>query len=197
MEDSKVMEVLSKYWINMKLDGGLIISVPDLANVLGINNASGMIKKLKPSYKVKRGMITNGGNQEVNYITKDGLFHILSSSRSTKAKEIAQELGLKVITTVVEQDTTQTIINSIKGIIRYELQYSVGGYRIDMYLPRLKLAIECDENDHKMNREEDEIERQSYIEEAEQCRFIRYDPYSKTFNIGNVINEIFSEYVRV
>ena len=28
-------------------------------------------------------------------------------------------------------------------------QFSIGSYRIDLYFPEHKLAIECDEHDHK------------------------------------------------
>ena len=45
----------------------------------------------------------------------------------------------------------QTIINSIKDTFEGEniqTQYSVLGFRIDLYFPKCKLAIEVDELEH-------------------------------------------------
>ena len=47
-----------------------------------------------------------------------------------------------------EQDTLRQIMQAFNGeeVIH---QFSVGKYKIDPYFPRCKLAIECDEFDHR------------------------------------------------
>ena len=68
----------------------------------------------------------------------------------------------------------------------YATQYSVLGYRIDLYFHDYNLAIEVDENrniDH-------EIQRQKALEKELCCKFIRIDPDEKVFNIFKNINEI-------
>lgn len=56
--------------------------------------------------------------------------------------------------------------------IRYILQYLVGNYRIDLYIPLYNIAIEIDEEEHKYKRDYD-IKRQNYIEKQIHCKFIR------------------------
>ena len=67
----------------------------------------------------------------------------------------------------------------------------MGPYFIDLYLPKLNLAIECDEYGHKAGYDKrDEVVRQKFIETALGCDFRRFDPYDPIFNIGSLINEI-------
>lgn len=56
--------------------------------------------------------------------------------------------------------------------IEYIPQYSVGNYRIDLYIPKFNLAIEIDEEEHKYKKEYD-CKRQNYIENQIHCKFIR------------------------
>ena len=64
-------------------------------------------------------------------------------------------------------------------------------YRIDLYFPEHKLAIECDEHDHKDRDINYEIKRQRFIEDQLNCKFIRYNPDAKDFTIESVLNRIF------
>ena len=50
-------------------------------------------------------------------------------------------------------------------------QYTVDNYRIDLYFPKHKLAIECDEFDHSDRDIEYEVKRQNNIEEKLGCTF--------------------------
>lgn len=53
-------------------------------------------------------------------------------------------------------------------------QFSVlGKYKLDWYIPELKLAIEFDEQHHKSSKAKDE-KRQKDIEKALGCKFLRY-----------------------
>ena len=56
--------------------------------------------------------------------------------------------------------------------IEYILQYQVGNYRIDLYIPKYNLAIEIDEEEHKYKKDYD-LKRQSYIENQIHCKFVR------------------------
>ena len=70
-------------------------------------------------------------------------------------------------------------------------QHTIGKHRIDLYFPDHKLAIECDEFGHKDRYLKKEIRRQIYLERKLKCKFIRYNPDMKGFNIFDTINEIF------
>lgn len=74
-------------------------------------------------------------------------------------------------------------------------QYSILDYRIDLYFPKYKLAIECDEKAHK-NKINEDIKRENEIKEILNCTFIRYEPEEKDFCISNVINSIYKHIIQ-
>lgn len=57
-----------------------------------------------------------------------------------------------------------------------------GNYRIDLYLKLANVAVECDEHGHKSYNKDKERHRQSEIEKALGCTFVRFDPYSKNYD---------------
>ena len=59
------------------------------------------------------------------------------------------------------------------------------------YFPEHKLAIECDEHDHKDRDINHEIRRKKFKEDQLNCKFIRYNPDAKDFTIESVLNKIF------
>ena len=71
-----------------------------------------------------------------------------------------------------------------------QTQYSVLGYRIDLYFHDYKLAIEVDEKGHKDRNIDHEIQRPKALEKEPGCKFIRIDPDKEDFNIFKAINEI-------
>ena len=87
----------------------------------------------------------------------------------------------------------QTIINSIKDAFEAEdmqTQYTVIGYRIDLYFHKYNLAIEVDELGHNDRNITYEIQRQQALERELNCVFIRINPDAVDFNIFKEINKI-------
>ena len=87
---------------------------------------------------------------------------------------------------------TQTIKSSIKDTFEGEniqTQYSVLGYRIDLYFYEYKLAIEVDELKHTNRNINNENERQKALEKELNCIFIRINPDEKDFNISKEIDK--------
>ena len=85
------------------------------------------------------------------------------------------------------------MINSIKNTFEGEniqTQYSVLGYRIDLYFHEYKLAIEVDKLGHTNRNINNEIERQKALEKELNCIFIRINPDEKDFNTFKEINKI-------
>ena len=72
----------------------------------------------------------------------------------------------------------QTVINSIKDAFGgdLEIQYSVLGYRIDLYFHKYKLAIEVDVLGHAHRNLNNEIERQKTLARELNYVFIRINP---------------------
>ena len=76
----------------------------------------------------------------------------------------------------------QTVLESIKNAFEGEdmqTQYSVLGYRTDLYFHKYRLAIEVDELGHTDRNRSNEIERQKALEEELNCVFIRIKPDKK------------------
>ena len=87
----------------------------------------------------------------------------------------------------------QTIINSVKAAFEGEniqTQYSVLGYRIDLYFHEYKLATEVDELGHAGRNINNETERHKGLEKKLNCVFVRNNPDEKNFNIFKEIKEI-------
>ena len=89
-----------------------------------------------------------------------------------------------------EAGTICTLQKVFEGI-SMKRQFSIGSHRIDLYFPKHKLTIECDEHNHKDRDIDYEIIRQKFIEDQLNCKFIRYNPDAKDFVIESVLNKIF------
>ena len=87
----------------------------------------------------------------------------------------------------------QTVLESIKDAYEGENmqpQYSVLGYKIDLYFHEYKLAIEADELGHNDRNIDYQIQRQKPIEKELGCVFIRINPEEENINIFKAMNEI-------
>lgn len=83
-----------------------------------------------------------------------------------------------------------TILNKFK--IRYQFQYSVFQYRIDIYLPDFNIAIEYDENAHKHYTYKTQELREMNIKNEIGCKFIRVtDEYSIDEAVSIILSELF------
>ena len=71
-----------------------------------------------------------------------------------------------------------------------QTQYSVLGYRIDLYIHKYKLAIEVDELGHADRNLSNEIERQKALAEKLDCVFIVINPNEENFNILKEMSKI-------
>ena len=73
---------------------------------------------------------------------------------------------------------------------QYKVIHDQSIYYIDFYFPDKTIAIEVDEFGHKDRNQEEEFERQAYIEEKLECTFIRCNPDDKDFDIFCLLHEI-------
>ncbi len=193
---------------------GKIYYAQELAAILGIQKVSMSIKGFNETeivspekrkeynintYKKYRGELRP--NSKVILLTEKGACRLICNSRSVRANEVARLLGIDVRTRYEpkESETIRYIID-VFGNYPHELQYPVNipgtEYRIDLYFPTLKLAIECDEDGHKRNDPIAEQKRETLISNALGCDFIRYNPDSDGFNIFIIIRQIHEYIVR-
>uniref|UniRef100_A0A6C0IG14 Restriction endonuclease PvuRts1 I-like N-terminal domain-containing protein n=1 Tax=viral metagenome TaxID=1070528 RepID=A0A6C0IG14_9ZZZZ len=176
----------------------------DIGKILGMTNISKRLSPNKFNYddRILVNSPTNGGEQNMLYLTYNGLLKLLSTTRKTELIDFSEKVGIDIknrIYSCIEADTIKCLLKSFSGEEMIE-QYVVGDnqYRIDLYFPQYKIAIECDENHHKtITNKLKDLERQSAIKDIiEDCIFVRYDPFCENFNIFNLINEIFIEIMK-
>ena len=121
------------------------------------------------------------------------MIELLVGSQKPLAKELAEYKGIKIIGHKYirkEAGTIYTIQKVLEGI-SMKRQFSIGSGRINLYFPKHKLAIECDEHDHKDRDIDNEIKRQKFIEDQLNFRFIRYNPDAKDLTMESFLNKIF------
>ena len=184
-------------------DNNPLFKRADLGRFLGIANVAGNYPKIATK---SRSQLTREGfslteplgrskNSHDAFVDLDGALEIVARCKKPKALELFEKLGFNSYEHKYVQKETQTISYITKAFKGEQMidQYCVDGYRIDLYFPAYKLAIECDEFNHRDRDIGYEVKRQKHIENKLKCQFIRFNPDAKDFCIFKVINEIFKE----
>lgn len=127
---------------------------------------------------------------ESSYITRDG--------RKVKQFQM-DDMGAEILTNKFKYNIRSArfeykYLNEIKDFldgmnIKYIPQCPVDNYRIDLYIPKYKIAIEIDEEEHKYKKNYDTV-RQKYIEKQIHCKFIRVNEGK---SCGSIIAQIVKE----
>ena len=172
-----------------------------MASILGYKDKDGAVRKhveMEDKMKLKE-LMTRLGDAFLNYhphtiyINEKGLKSLVCKSRMAKSVDLAKLLQIDVHNhkyECKESETLGAIIKAFKGEM-IEEQYTVLDYRLDLYFPIHNLVIGCDEFNHKDRCPINEKERYDRITKELNCKWIRFDPDDKDFNIFDVINRIF------
>ena len=89
----------------------------------------------------------------------------------------------------IEPDIMEGVTRAFAHL-RPSKQFPIGSYRIDLYFPEQKLAVECDEYGHNQYNDIKEAVRQQFIQEQLQCRFHRFNPHSIGFCLHSLICQL-------
>jgi very-short-patch-repair endonuclease len=160
--------------------------------LLGIRNVRESMKRFMTSEKVFVRASTKGGYRQVSCLTLEGLKRLVSRSTTVNATRLALEIGMDIYhqkTAMIEAQTLERIMAAFQGL-RMITQYTVLKYRIDLYFPDYKLAVECDELHHRYNADADRAREADIQQHLQGCSFIRYEPLQPNFDVLKVINEI-------
>lgn len=124
--------------------------------------------------------------------------YVSSRGRCEKQYQI-DEMGANILTNKFKYNIGSArfeykYLNEIKDFldgmnIRYNSQCPVDNYRIDLYIPKYKIAIEIDDEEHKYKKNYDTV-RQKYIEKQIHCKFIRVNEGE---SCGSIIAQIVKE----
>lgn len=193
----------------VEVDRKIYFCGKDVATALAYKDTVNALKKHCKEDGVTFHCLTDnlGRTQLAKFVDEKELLNLINNSQNlTKPKkyEFIQWLQsngfLKdVVTPVKERKETkfitklQIVLNTMD--ITSIAQYSVMNYRIDLYIPQYKLAIEYDENDHRYYTYEQHQGRQEKIQNILGCEFVRLsDSNSDEYNIGIVMKVILKNY---
>ena len=170
----------------------------DVSRAIGYtddNNGRRAIQRHVPEkYKIRLGDVEIDTNQpNMVLLTGHGLKLFLMRCHNPKAYDVVKHFGIKTehcSPASKEQDALNQIMQAFRGEEMIH-QFGAGKYRIDLYFPKYKLAIECDEFDHRDRDIGYKVEQQKHIEKLLNCTFVRFNPVAKDFCILDVVNKIF------
>lgn len=171
-------------------DGTTWYVLRDLAEVICVRDAGSLVRNLPYGATETRVIPTKGGAQRVRVVSGESLRIILSKSRKPEAVALSEKLGWYSTRPYVDESDTLHAIQTALKHLKPVTQKSCGNYKIDMYFPEIRVAVECDEHGHSSRDPAYEAMRQEFIEDQLQCTFVRYNPNSSGFNIFKVINQI-------
>jgi len=133
-------------------------------------------------------------------ITRDGAIEILLKTRkriSPDVLHILKRFGIETTNQKClskEQQTLSIITNTFKTE-KFEDQFKVGRYYLDLYFPEYKIVVECDENGHADRKPADERKRMDYVNEKlglMDDNWVRFNPDAKDFDISKVTGKIYT-----
>ena len=133
-------------------------------------------------------------NAKFIYAHEDIITPIILHCRvsTPKAIEFRSKLGFDQYNIILtkKQSVSISLIDAFEGE-NMQFQYSVLGYRINLYFHDYKLRLKIDEKSHKDRNIDYEIKSQKSIEKELGCKIIRIIPDGENFNISKVKNKIF------
>jgi very-short-patch-repair endonuclease len=192
----KIVNINEDIWVCAK----------DVAKILGYRKPLDAIgRHVRVKYKISLEELcktftcdikANTNQKNTIYTNKLGLIQLLIYSKMPNKDDFIKwckikfDIEYQVVTCLYkEQETVGQITRAFRHT-NYKIQYKVDKYRIDLYFIDYKIAIECDEFNHKDRDRKYEIERETFIKKKLGCKFIRYNPDDEDFSVFDVINEI-------
>ena len=140
-------------------------------------------------YKIYGAELIDG--EKFIYAHERVIIPVIMHCRTPESCKFKRNLGFKLRNLINCKE--QTVLESIKDAFEGEdmqTQYTVIGYRIDLYFHEYKLAIEVDELGHNDRNIDYKIQRQRALEKQLGSVFIRINPNEENFNIFRAINKI-------
>ena len=174
-----------------------------IAVLLGYKNITQVIQNISKSNQL---LFSDYPGPKIPYldprtilISRDGAIEILIKTRKRISADVLHLLkkfhiettNMKCLTK--EQQTLSAITNALKTE-KYEDQYKIGSYYLDLYFTEYKIVVECDENGHADRKPYKERERMDYVNkelDIDDSNWIRYNPDEKDFDISKMIGRIY------
>ena len=132
-------------------------------------------------------------------INRDGAIEILIKTRKRLSNDVLHILKEFHIETtnrkcLTREQQSLSAITQVFKTEKFEDQYKVGKYYLDLYFKDYKIVIECDENGHADRKPHKERERMDFVNktlEITDSNWIRYNPDENGFDVLTVIGQIY------
>ena len=143
--------------------GTLWLNEKHIEEKLGHKNLPVITNKYDPVYKKHRYELVDKPKKQPNrrFLRSDLALKVIMDCRTDESCNLKRNLGFRLHDVINTKE--QTVLKSIKDAFEGEdmqTQYSVLGYRIDLYFHKHKLAIEVDELGHADRNLSNDTERQ-------------------------------------
>ncbi len=138
--------------------------------------------------------VKHGGHNVIYMFLTETAFELVKNTYNLKnryIKKINENCENINFVMPVETQTIGFIENSFSSAIKLKRQKRIGQYFIDLYFEDYKLAIECDEFDHKDRDILNEKNREDFLLQ-QNITIIRYNPNDKNFDLSYVFRAITS-----
>ena len=195
----KIVNISKKTYENNGIEaivdniGALWLNEKHIEEKLGHKNLPTITNKYDQTYKKHRHEFVNEAKKQRNrrFLHSDLVLKVIMDCKIDESCKLKRKLVFRLHDVINTKE--QTVLESIKNAFEGEdlqSQYSVLGYRIDLYFHKHKLTIEVDELGYAVRNLINEIERQKALEKELDCIFIRINPDGKKFNIFKEVNKI-------
>lgn len=191
----KIVHVGDEIWFKGK-DVAKILEYTDFKQAIRKNiddDDKITAEKLMELENIKEIEKLKGEQPHTIFINFNGFRNILIKSRKPASIPLAEKFNIDLLTKIQckEAEVLNYVIQlcKIKNIV-YDLQFSCGDYSIDMYIHKYKLAIEIDENNHTDRDSEYEKNREEFIKNSLNCKFLRFNPDGKDCYISQLILDL-------
>lgn len=154
-----------------------------IAKHLGLKRIRSCIKSYEIDEKQFFKVSTNGGMQNILYLSCKGVQRLLINTRKSIPHELLLEFNIEKLKAPCREILFIENIKFAFADVNFKSGFYIHPYYIDLYSEEYKLAIEFDEYHHTCttNRESDII-RQKYIETSLNCVFMRHLHGDDIFN---------------
>lgn len=172
-------------------NNSIFVNAKDFGSNLKIKNVRTSLVNYTKDEKLLKNCKTAGGNQNMIYLTMLGIKRMICSTRSYLIKQYAYTLNIQPVETYkvsVEANLIEFLSKVFHGL-NCITQFQCCIYKIDLYILDFKLAIECDEENSHKYRVSQDLKRQMFLEEKLGCKFVRFRPESKNFQIAELLNQ--------
>ena len=208
--NGKEIDVLMTNDVDVEFEGEFLMSGRQVAGVLGYSRPSRPIKRhvdeddrimMKNSDLSTEGF-RNLNNRGETFLTERGVIQLMQktilSSPSKKLEildsfdELAEGSNIRFISTRNEIEFVDMLTRVLEPFdLPLIKQKRVGKYKVDVYIPKVNIVIEYDENGHKYYDDKEEASREDFIRNELGSELIRVNSNDgHGWNVGYCLKEI-------